>query len=62
MGAVETGVWFPRICGRVLCVHGSGSFHSLPSRGGVTKHRLPRRECLGGPALERRGRICAPAR
>jgi|SRR5687767_11100723 len=27
-----------------------------------TRDRLPRRECLDAPALERRGRICAPAR
>jgi hypothetical protein len=26
------------------------------------RDRLPRRECLDAPALERRGRICAPAR
>jgi hypothetical protein len=25
--AVETVLWFPRSGGRVLCVHGSGSFH-----------------------------------
>jgi len=27
--AVETVLWFPRSGGRVLCVHGSGSFHRL---------------------------------
>jgi hypothetical protein len=29
VGAVETVLWFPRSGGRVLCVHGSGSFHRL---------------------------------
>ena len=29
MVAVETVLWFPRSGGRVLCVHGSGSFHRL---------------------------------
>jgi transposase len=64
---VETVLWFPRICGRVLCAHRSGSFHSLArrrtSRECYQRARLPHRERQPGPcAQERRAWTCALVR
>src|SRR5256885_2970645 len=42
----ETGLWFPSSCGRVLCVHRSGSFHSPAATRRASSAFRTRRGCL----------------
>jgi hypothetical protein len=48
--AVETVVWFPRSCGRVFCVHSSGSFHGPRRPRGRRAMRDRELGCLAGSA------------